>query len=133
LPAEPQSLRLKPVWLTLGVMLLAAVLTVCLIPLKMPAATPVLNDKVLHVGTFVLLTAWFGAIAPGQSARVGAGLLLYGVLIEVLQSFTAYRSAELLDLLADAAGIAAGLLILQTPIKRWPFWLESLLLPERAA
>ncbi len=37
-----------------------------------------------------------------------AGLLAYGALIEVLQSFTPNRSADWRDLVADAVGLALG-------------------------
>ena len=41
-------------------------------------------------------------------------ILGYGVLIELLQSLTDYRSASLADLVADSLGIASYLLI--TPL-----------------
>ena len=47
-------------------------------------------------GIFVLLLA------------VLVALLLYGALIEVLQSLTSYRFAEWGDLLADAIGLLPG-------------------------
>lgn len=37
-----------------------------------------------------------------------AGLLLYGGLIEVLQSFTPYRVAEWGDIIADGLGVIIG-------------------------
>ena len=43
------------------------------------------------------------------------GILAYGGLIEVLQSFTGYRFAEWNDLLADAMGLLLG----------WSLWLSA--------
>ena len=42
-------------------------------------------------------------------ATVALGLLAFGALIELCQRAVGYRSAEWLDLAADAAGILAGL------------------------
>jgi len=122
----------RTVWLTLGFIMLAAVLTVCLVPLKAPPVAPVFNDKVLHVLTFVVLTVWFGALFTREHTKIVAlGLLLFGVMIEALQSTTAYRSAELLDLVADAGGILIGWVLLRAGLQHWARWFEANLLPEK--
>lgn len=65
-------------------------------------------DKVEHALSFALL-AWVGARAGYQRLwLLAAGLLLLGGAIEVAQGFTATRSADWVDWLADAVGIAAG-------------------------
>ncbi|MNJ74215.1 VanZ like family protein [compost metagenome] len=46
----------------------------------------------------------------GRRLMITAGLLGYGVLIELLQGLTGYRFAEWADLLADGLGIALGVL-----------------------
>lgn len=65
-------------------------------------------DKVQHGVAFALLVGlgWLGQLRP--LARLCGGLLLLGAAIEVAQSFTATRSAEWADLLADSIGIAIG-------------------------
>ena len=65
-------------------------------------------DKSNHVLAFCVLTVLGCLSAPGKTPRVLLGLLAYGALIEVLQSFTDYRSADLLDLVADSVGMAVG-------------------------
>ena len=70
-------------------------------------------DKSNHLLAFSVM-AWLGLRAfPRRVLWVLAGLLAYGVLIEILQSFTPTRSAEWLDLLADALGILVGWLIVR--------------------
>ena len=69
-------------------------------------------DKWLHAATFAFLAVWFGGqYRANRYWRIGVGLLLFGMLIEVCQRMVTYRSAEWFDLVADAAGIAVGLLI----------------------
>jgi len=65
-------------------------------------------DKSNHLLGFAVLAA-LGCLAwPNRAARVLAGLLAYGALIEGLQALTPYRFAEWGDLLADALGLLLG-------------------------
>jgi VanZ family protein len=65
-------------------------------------------DKGNHVLAFSVLTVLGCRAYPARVAAILAGLLLYGGLIEVLQSFTPYRLAEFGDLFADGIGILLG-------------------------
>lgn len=85
-------------------------------------------DKILHfVGYAVLGVLSFRWL---QQERLSfklfkvAGLaalfcLLYGISDEIHQSFVAQRSCEVLDLLADAAGGAAGAFAYPAVVKAW--------------
>jgi VanZ family protein len=77
----------------------------------MPAPPPMITtgwDKSNHLLAFAVL-AWLGCKAvPQRVSTMLFGLLAYGALIEILQSFTPTRSAEWLDLLADCFGILLG-------------------------
>lgn len=82
----------------------------------MPAEVPMPStgwDKSNHFLAFFVLTLLGGVAYPGRTALVLTGLLAYGGLIEVLQSFTPSRSAEWGDLLADAVGLLLGWMVLQ--------------------
>lgn len=71
------------------------------------------SDVVLHAAAFSYLTFTLGLAFPRLRWPVLAGVMLgYGLLIEVVQGLGAARTAELKDLLVDAAGIAAGLTLL---------------------
>ena len=69
-------------------------------------------DKLVH---FVLFGgfAWFWLrVAPGAWVRVGIVGLLYGVLTEVGQTVApGGRTGDPMDVLANALGLAAGILI----------------------
>ena len=65
-------------------------------------------DKSNHVAAFLVLTVLGCAAYPGRLGAIVAGAVLYGALIEVLQSFTEYRSGDWADLIADAVGVLAG-------------------------
>ena len=71
-------------------------------------------DKANHLLAFAVL-AWLGSQAyPLRTSSVLLGLLAYGALIEVFQSFTTYRFADWHDFLADGLGLLLGWLITLT-------------------
>ncbi|MGI9202111.1 MAG: VanZ family protein [Woeseiaceae bacterium] len=83
-------------------------------------------DKWVHALTFLFLAVWFsGQYQRNAYWRVGVGLILFGILIEVCQQFIPYRSAEWLDLAADVGGIAVGLLIAVTGVGGWSLRAEA--------
>lgn len=70
------------------------------------------NDKANHFIAFLELTllaflAWPGA----RLLYVVPPMLLFGLLIEFIQSFLPYREFSLMDVVADASGVAAGIVI----------------------
>lgn len=90
-------------------------------------------DKWLHGVTFTLLAIWFaGQYHRRAYWRIGAGLILFGLLIEGCQRLVTYRSAELYDLAADAAGILLGLSIALAGIGGWSLRFEEWFARHRA-
>jgi len=98
------------IWTWAFVTCAAAVLVLAL----MPAPPPVITsgwDKSNHLLAFGVMT-WLGCKAfPQRGMKLLLGLLAYGALIEILQSYTPNRSAEWVDLLADCFGMALGWLL----------------------
>jgi VanZ family protein len=76
------------------------------------------SDKVAHAFGFAVLAAsyWWafaGRLAPMARAMRGAlAACGVGALLEVWQSFLPYRSAELLDFVADAVGAVSASAVL---------------------
>jgi VanZ family protein len=100
----------------LGVCMLV-ILVLSLLP---PTGLPTTGwDKSNHVLAFAVLAFLSHGAWPGRTVVALAGLLGYGGLIEVLQSFTPGRSADFADLVADAIGLASGALL----TKAFSHWL----------
>jgi len=103
----------RSAWWTLFWLQVAAVTLLMLLP-QPPAAADTGWDKLNHVLAFA------GPCFAGLAARAGRGwrsalaitlgLLLWGAALEGLQGLLPPRSAEWLDLLADAVGIGVGVL-----------------------
>ena len=84
-----------------------AVLVLALMPTDLPMPSTGW-DKSNHLLAFSVMALLGRRAYPGRTVAVLSSLLAYGVLIEVLQSFTPNRFAEWQDLVADAAGLALG-------------------------
>jgi VanZ family protein len=110
-----QDLRHPIFWPVLGLLMLLAILWVCLIPMPAAPITLANGDKYEHFLTFAFLAHYFGQLLRQKSPpwSLAAWLIAYGGLIEIAQSFTAYRSADWFDLLADSLGVFAGLWFLR--------------------
>lgn len=107
--------RLRPAWRWL---LAALVLLVAWFAFSPSAGIDAFEhvDKVKHVLAFGCLAtvASLGWTATTTNrGRIALSLLLYGAFIELVQSAIPGRTASWLDLLADGAGIAGGLLAVQ--------------------
>lgn len=84
-----------------------AVLALALIA-KPPESISTGWDKANHLLAFFTLGILARLAFSKSLATLAGALLFYGGLIEILQSFAPNRSAEWVDLLADATGIAIG-------------------------
>jgi len=119
-----RRLALRRLWLAGGLLLLLVVMVLALLP---GSALPELgaSDKLLHLLSFAFLMVWFaGIVQPRHFWLLALALLAYGGLMELLQSFTTYRQAEVGDLLADALGILLGWLLAACGLQYWCDWLE---------
>jgi VanZ family protein len=83
-------------------------------------------DKWLHGITFMVLSVWFAGLYQRKAYwKIALGLLVFGFLIEACQRLVSYRSAEMFDVGADAAGIILGLLISLAGIGGWGLRVEQ--------
>jgi len=109
-------LKLAIAWYFIGAMMLAGVALVSL----MPAPDIGVSDKLSHLVTYFFLSGWFSLLAVNRTALgwTFIGLVGYGILIELLQGMTAYRYPEWGDVLANGAGVLAGILLYFSPLQR---------------
>lgn len=93
----------------LFVALLLAILVLSLLPAPDTLKLLSWQDKIEHFMLFAGLT-WLGLLAwQSRPWSVAAGILVYGVAMELAQSLTAYRVGDFGDWIADAIGVAAAL------------------------
>jgi VanZ family protein len=77
-------------------------------PESLPGEVALVSDKVLHAVGYAVLGVL--SIAAGiRPVVAGALLVAFGLLLEVAQLMSGYRTFEWTDLMADAAGAAVGI------------------------
>ena len=96
--------RLAWLWYLLGALWLLLVAIFSLIPL--PQDDVGVDDKLIHLLAYALLSGWFSLLVRSRILLVWivAGLVLFGITIELLQSLTHYRYTEWGDVLANSLG-----------------------------
>ena len=118
--------RFHNAWMAIGCLMLATILTLSLLPVSSEGPKLLGFDKVLHAGAFLTLFCWFGGLVPVPRYKVlFAALLAFGALIEFAQFFTADRSMELADWVADAVGLGVGWFLSAKGLNNWPRWIET--------
>ncbi len=104
-----------PAW---RAVLAALVLAICWLAFDPapPSSVDTGWDKANHALAFAAVGVVARLAWPAAGAlRLFAGGLAYGAFIEIVQSQVPGRSAEWSDLLADAAGLVVGLLLMRLP------------------
>ncbi|AER54711.1 hypothetical protein DSC_00290 [Pseudoxanthomonas spadix BD-a59] len=121
-----KPVRWPALWFGGWVLAMVLVVTTCLLPGEDLPKVAEGMDKLEHAGAFAVLAAWAVQLFATRRAllRAAAWLVILGVLIELLQGwFTADRTPDAIDALADASGVLLGLLVALTPARdlllRW--------------
>lgn len=114
-----KPLRHRNAWLALWLAGVTVLVVVCLLP-SPDLPNLHVSDKLEHATAFALLSA--SAVQLFERGRallaVAIGLLALGIGIEFAQAlFTTTRAMEAADVVADAAGIVAGLSTALTPLR----------------
>lgn len=72
-----------------------------------PAPPSAGNDKIGHFAVYGVLMFWFAQLYA-RRMFYAAGFIAMGVALEFVQGWLGYRSFELYDMLANAAGVLLG-------------------------
>jgi glycopeptide antibiotics resistance protein len=104
----------RRLWLLLGLAYIILILTVSLI--RVPEVDVISfesRDKFIHFLMYFILVAWFAQLYEKNSQRliILLGAISLGMLTEVLQGMTSYRSFDYWDELANSAGAICAFLL----------------------
>jgi VanZ family protein len=124
--AQPK-LRLGWLWWTIGYVLVVATIYESLEPHPTPIPG-VTSDKFEHFMGYFLLTTWFcGCARRAKYWLVALGLLMLGGGMEIGQGLMAIgREADWFDMLANSAGVTAGVIAALLGLGSWMVWAEKL-------
>ena len=124
----PNELRLASYWFVLAYIMLLVLGIMSLIPVPDIGG----GDKVAHFLAYGALSAWFSLIVEQRITlwRILIGLISYGLLLELLQGLTSYRSGDLADAVANSLGVITGLAFYFSPLRRILRKIDSWLLTQ---
>jgi len=124
------SLNYPRFWLALAWFLVLLVILSSLAPAG-PDVRWMLNDKVAHAAAYAAMAFWFsGVYRKSRYGWILAGLLALGLLLELVQGRLSYRTFDMLDMAANAAGVVLGLAGSVLLNASWCAWVEKVLLPS---
>ena len=123
-----RAFRWPALWISIWIAMIAAVAVGSLMPAQdLPPLFPQ-ADKLEHLLGYGILPGW-GALLYARTSslvRVAIGLVAYGIAIEIAQAlFTTGRQAEVLDAVADAIGVALGILVVRGRLAEFLVQLEA--------
>jgi VanZ family protein len=123
-------LRHQRLWLAMSAVLVAVTVYASLetgVSLPVPSGF----DKVEHFTAYCGLAVWFTGLYPrSRYWKVVLGLLALGIGLEIAQGVMRLgRSADVFDVVANAAGVGIGLLLAYRLTGSWARRVESWLSP----
>jgi VanZ family protein len=131
--------QLRPIWLTIGWLLVALVVYLSLksgwLPLDAlgrDAMVHELSYDISHVLAYSTLMLWFLQLYPiSRRPWIALGLLVLGATLEGLQGLTPDREPSVIDMMADTIGVGLGWLLGRTPLSRTLETIEITILRPR--
>jgi hypothetical protein len=102
-----RHLRFRRLWISVGILLLLAVVIGSVMNITPPLKTFMLHDKVLHTLAYACLMGWFAQIYRHDLTRLllAIGLVMMGTCMEFLQGMTSTRQFDVIDMLANTSGV----------------------------
>lgn len=125
--AALKPLRRPRLWLGLWIVAIVVLIVICLVPLDSLPPLPANSDKLEHLFGYFVLSATAVQLFGSRRALLlsAVGLIALGIGIEIAQGYTAYRSSDLADALANTLGVLLGMATAVTP------WRDLLLRMEK--
>ncbi len=123
-------LRYPMLWKLAGWLLLAGVVAGSLLP---GHALPrmIAGDKLMHAASYFLLMVWFaGLYRRNRHPFIALGLMALGAGLDLLQGASSSRSFDPADIVANGAGILAGLALSYRLLEGWCLRMERWLVPS---
>lgn len=121
-------------WLGLGWGLVALVVILSLLPGKtLHDFNFLVSDKIQHAFAYATVMIWFAGIYRSSSYRwIVPGLVLMGIGLEFLQLKYFHRQFEVRDMVANTAGVLAGLVLARYVFSGWCARVEQLVMGRGA-
>ena len=126
---QPQPVLIfRPLWLTLGWLLVASVWYLSLTP-KPPQVDLGIDffDKINHFTAYAAMMGWFMQLYHSARTRFiyAFGFICMGIAIEFVQGMGPHRLFEVADMLANSMGVLVSLSFMRTGFCRQLWHIEQ--------
>ncbi len=111
-----QKLKFARIWLVIGYIGVSLAIFASLVPPpEFLEEHFFLQDKLLHFGTYAILMGWFTQVFESKNyIFIGIGFISLGVILEIMQRFTFYRTMDMGDIVANCGGVFISWFIAKT-------------------
>jgi VanZ family protein len=107
-----RMLRLNNLWHAIAYLIILSIIVLSLIPHPEEITHFTFSDKIQHIMAYAVSMFWFGlCYRRDRLYKIGIILLILGIVIEVIQGQTGYRTMSFYDVVANVTGIAIGLML----------------------
>ena len=112
-----------------GWMLVASIIVASVVPdVRVAMMSTGITDKIVHAISYFVLMLWFsGLYLRRHQLLVAAGVIILGMLLEMIQWRLPYRMFDSVDLLANLIGVVAGYVIAMLLSAGWCQRIEIIL------
>ena len=109
---EEGVLRFKNIWRLIAYLIILTIIVLSLIPDPEKITPFHASDKIMHALAYAFAMLWFGFCFKGKKLFISAAaLILLGIVLEIVQGQTGYRTMDFYDGVADCVGVFTGLML----------------------
>jgi VanZ family protein len=109
---EEGVLRFKNIWRLIAYLIVLTIIVLSLIPDPEKITPFHASDKIMHALVYAFAMLWFGFCFKGKKLFTSAAVLvLLGIVLEIIQGQTGYRTMDFYDGVADCVGVFIGLML----------------------
>ena len=125
------NLKLKPLWLVIGYLLIAFVVFETLTTSPVGIDVP-FGDKYMHTVGYFILMGWFVQIYQSRKMRIfwGVFFITMGVSLEFLQELGGVRYFEVNDMLANGLGVVIAWLLSNTAFAKSLCYVDAIIVKK---
>lgn len=111
-----KSLRFLGVWRFIVFLNIGTVIYLSLMPAPEQMGQFFGMDKIMHILAYSFCMFWAGLCFKGKKNTVifSTGLILMGIMLEIVQGMTGYRSMSIFDAAANSVGVFTGIMLGRT-------------------
>lgn len=123
------ELRYKNAWRSIAWLIILVIIVLSLIPDPDKITPFSASDKIMHALAYGVAMFWFGLCFRRKKLYlIALFLILLGIVLEVIQGQTGYRTMSFYDIIANCAGVLIGLALSFSPLVKTLQYIEHRLL-----